>query len=448
VILPLAHGIESRADLPIPAWMFAWAAAVVLLLSFAALATMWKRPLLQDPEQGRPVAPLGVWADVVLGVVGLATWAVCVYAGFAGTQIAGESFTTNIVFVIMWVGFPIASLLFGDVFRLLSPWRAVARAVAFLAARFTKGDLPAPLPYPKRLGFWPVVLGILGFAWLELVDPSGNDPTLLAILAIAYMAVMLIGMSVYGIEAWSRNADPLGVYFGLFARLSPWARRQWRLILRRPGVGVAELDRHAGVIALLCVAIGTTTFDGLTSGQLWANTQPHLISLGQDLGLAYTRATEFAYTIGIVACVAFIALVYEVGIAGMRRIRGADVDPSTLGRRFVGSLTPIALAYVVAHYISLLAFQGQSFFDLVGNPLGRGADPVTIDYSILSANSIWYIQVVALVAGHVAGLALAHDRALAIYRDPRAATRSQTWMLGVMVAFTCLGLWLLSEANK
>ena len=54
----------------------------------------------------------------------------------------------------------------------------------------------------------------------------------------------------------------------------------------------------------------------------------------------------------------------------------------------------------------------------------------------------------ALVIGHVAGLTLAHDRALSLYRDPRSAAQSQYWMLAVMIAFTCLGLFLLSQANR
>ena len=57
------------------------------------------------------------------------------------------------------------------------------------------------------------------------------------------------------------------------------------------------------------------------------------------------------------------------------------------------------------------------------------------------------MQVAALLAGHVAGLALAHDRALVLYGDPEEAVRSQYWMLAVMVAFTSFGLWLLSSVG-
>ena len=65
----------------------------------------------------------------------------------------------------------------------------------------------------------------------------------------------------------------------------------------------------------------------------------------------------------------------------------------------------------------------------------------------ISSNAIWYVQVGALVVGHVNALTLAHDRALAVYGDVRSATRSQYFMLAVMVAFTCFGLYLLSQAN-
>jgi hypothetical protein len=90
---------------------------------------------------------------------------------------------------------------------------------------------------------------------------------------------------------------------------------------------------------------------------------------------------------------------------------------------------------------------------LSSDPLGEGSDllgtaDATIDYNAVSAQAIWYVQVGALVIGHVAGLILAHDRAIALYKDPREATRSQYWMLLIMIGFTSLGLWLLSAINS
>jgi hypothetical protein len=127
-------------------------------------------------------------------------------------------------------------------------------------------------------------------------------------------------------------------------------------------------------------------------------------------------------------------------------------DTHTLTHEFGHTLVPIAFAYVVAHYFSLLLWQSQAMAYLISDPLGNGANlfgtsGYQIDYHVISYAGIWYVQVAALVSGHVAGLALAHDRALVLYRDPEEAVRSQYWMLAVMVAFTSFGLWLLSSVG-
>jgi hypothetical protein len=73
---------------------------------------------------------------------------------------------------------------------------------------------------------------------------------------------------------------------------------------------------------------------------------------------------------------------------------------------------------------------------------------VTVDAEWISSEALWYLWVGLVVTGHVAGLVLAHDRALALYDRASVAVRSQYWMLGVMVGFTYLALWLLSEASQ
>jgi uncharacterized membrane protein YhaH (DUF805 family) len=133
----------------------------------------------------------------------------------------------------------------------------------------------------------------------------------------------------------------------------------------------------------------------------------------------------------------------------MRSI-GTSYRADQLTRSFAHTLLPISVAYFVAHYFSLLAFQGQALYALASDPLGSGANlfgtaNFQVDYGVLSGNALWYIQVAALLTGHATALTLAHDRALTLYRRARDATRSQYWMLTVMVAFTSLGLWILSS---
>jgi hypothetical protein len=131
---------------------------------------------------------------------------------------------------------------------------------------------------------------------------------------------------------------------------------------------------------------------------------------------------------------------------------GGSLDEAQLRRRFVHTLVPIAMVYVAAHYLTYLLFQGQAMAYLASDPIGRGWDlfgtaSSAIDYSLISQDGTWYAQVAFVVAGHVAALVLAHDRALSLYARAETAVRSQYWMLGVMVGFTTLALWLLAQAN-
>jgi hypothetical protein len=450
-----AHGLVGKQDLPIPRWLFAWAATVVLVVSFVALAVLWPRPRLEGVRERRVwSAPLVL--EVLCGILGVAAFVITVWAGLAGTQTATANLMPTVVYVIFWVAIPFATLLLGNVFGAFNPWRAVARGAAWLFARGGRGSkAPPPLAYPAWLGRWPAALGILLFAWVELVYVNRDDPTALAIMALLYAATQLVGMTLYGIDPWTRNADAFGVYFGLFSRLSPLHWRDRALYVRPPLGGVPELDVGSGTVALLCVMIGTVSFDGLSQGSLWTGSggiAPDLQQRFINLGFSGEVALEIAFTIGLLFMVGLVASVYRLGVLGMHSVRAGHTT-TELSRRFVHSLIPISLAYVIAHYFSLLTYQGQAMAYLVSDPLGNGSDvfgtaTATIDYNLVGPNGVWYVQVFALVLGHACGLTLAHDRALVVYDRVRDATRSQYWMLAVMVAFTSLGLWLLSAAAQ
>jgi hypothetical protein len=449
-----AHGLVGKQDLPIPRWLFAWAAAVVLVVSFVALAVLWPRPRLEGARE-RAVLKVPAALEVLCGALGVAAFVVVVWAGFAGSQSATANLAPTVIYVVFWVAIPFATLLLGDVFAAFNPWRAVARGAAWLYARGRRGgEPPAAMAYPAWLGRWPAALGILAFAWVELVYVNKDDPSQLATMALLYAAVQLVGMSLYGIDAWSRNADAFGLYFRLFSMLSPLHWRARTLFVRPPLAGAPTLDAGPGTVALLCTMIGTVSFDGLSQGAIWTGQggiAPHLQQRFINLGFSGEVALEITFTIGLLTMVGLISGLYRLGVLGMRSIgRG---DATELSRRFVHSLIPIALAYVVAHYFSLLMYQGQAMAYLVSDPLGDGSNLLgtassTINYNLVGANGVWYVQVFALVLGHASGLTLAHDRALVVYDRPRDATRSQYWMLAVMVAFTSLGLWLLSAAAQ
>jgi hypothetical protein len=384
-------------------------------------------------------------------LIGLGLFALVLYSGFHGAQVANANFSVTFIYVVFWVGLPVASVLFGDVFRAFSPWRTCGRVIEALRQRL--GGRSGPLlTYPAWLGNWPAIAGIVGFAWLELVYVERDNPSILAALSLGYFVVMLVGMVLFGVEEWGGEADAFGVYFGLLAKLSALVRgADGALYLRGPLSGVTDLRIRSGTVVLICTLIGTTTFDGFSNGGIWRNNEPRMQSLFADLGLSSTPAQELTYSVGLVLCILLILAVYRVGILGVSSVSDR-YGAQALWRDFAHTLVPIAFAYVLAHYFSLLLWQSQAMGYLISDPLGNGSNlfgtaGYQIDYHVISYAGIWYVQVAALVGGHVGGLALAHDRALTLYRDPEEAVRSQYWMLAVMVAFTSFGLWLLSSVG-
>ena len=178
-LLPFAHALVAREDLPIPAWLFAWGASIVLIASFFALSVAWREPRFED-WRWRPLGGglsrimLGVPAQVLCGAIGVFLLGVTIYAGLSGTEAPDRNFALTFVFVTVWLGFPVLSAALGDVFRPFNPWRAVGRAVggAFIAVA---GQRPGHLAYPERLGRWPAAVGLVAFVWLEIVyGPSGG----------------------------------------------------------------------------------------------------------------------------------------------------------------------------------------------------------------------------------------------------------------------------------
>jgi hypothetical protein len=254
----------------------------------------------------------------------------------------------------------------------------------------------------------------------------------------------------WGVEQWTRNADGFGVAFSLISGIAPLERRDGRLRLRVPISELARRTPWPGTQAVLLVLIGATTFDGFTQGPIWADWSFWLSERFRDLGMGFTLSAEAASSVGLLGGVAVVCGIWLAGIDGTARVLGVGVRE--VGAGFAQVLVPIALAYAVAHYASLLLLQGQALGYLISDPAGTGANwfgtvNLTVDYGLVSPTQVWWIQVAALLVGHIAALILAHDRALELTPDLKLATRSQIPMLIATVAFTTLGLWLLSAAN-
>jgi hypothetical protein len=444
----LAHGIGGIRDLPVPRYVFFYGAAIVLVVSFAALAFLWRKPVLAARRDGRPL-PAGLQRvllspalRVVVGALSVGLLVFLWLGALVGNNSSGVNFTPTFVYVFFWIGMPLVSAVFGNVWSVLSPWKSGAEGVGWLAGR----ERP-PFQYPDWLGRWPATVLLLSFAAIELTYPNPSDPDVLALAIAIYSVVTWTGAILFGAEDWFRYGDGFSVYFGLLSRISPFARRDdGQLVARLPLSGLSVTDPTPGTVAFVAVMLGTTFFDGFSRTSIWQNRYYDVqVDLLDRPGLA-DLVGQLMSLGGLLICVAVIALAFRLAVRGTESI----ADRTNLSPEFIDSLIPITLVYVIAHYFSLLIYQGEVGVRLLSDPWGRGWDifgthDFQPNFTFLTPHTIWYVQVAALIVGHVAGLAVAHDRAVGLFKTPRMTLWSQYPMLVLMVLFTVGGLWVLSQ---
>jgi hypothetical protein len=456
--LASAHALVGRKDLPVPAWLFAWGASLVLVISFALLSVAWTEARLQKEDwrrlsRGFSAVLLNPVTEVLCGLIGVFLWVVVLYAGFRGIEDPTHNFAIVFVFYTFWLGIVLLSVLLGDVFPAFNPWRAIGRTISGGFRLVAGQSAPAPFRYPDWLGRWPAVLGVLLFVWLELIAGGGIAPSPhnVAVATVIYSAITFLCMGLFGVEEWTARGEAFNGYFGMLARLGPLEVRDGQVGRRKFLTGAPQWAAVPGAAALVLASIAVTSFDGAQEGVLSGVIQ-WTFERASDLGFSLPDSFRIANTIWMLIVYAGVSGLYWLGVRGMHSVRGSP-PVKELGRSFAHTLIPIALAYLVAHYFSAFLYQEQAQFTyILSDPLGHGSDLFGtagggINYGIVGSNTVWYVQVAALVIGHVTALTLAHDRALGVYDSVRNASRTQYFMLAVMVAFTCFGLFLLSQAN-
>lgn len=429
----LAHGVGGRVDLPVPRSYFVVGAGLALVVSFVLLSALWKTPRMEAPRPGHPLPgslqPLfrNRVIEWIIRLFFLALFLVVLVGALAGSR--SRNIAPVLVFVWFWVGMAFISSLLGNWWATISPWDTLARLLGIEEGR---RDWPAPL------GRWPAVVGLFVFVWIELTQPFGPSARPLGIAIVIYSAVTLGGMALYGRTTWNENGEAFAAYLGILARIAPVSRDEGGRVEVRPPLSLLpSLEPRPGLVPLVAVMLGSTTFDGVTRMSAWTD-----LTQGMD--------SEFA-RVAIDTGALFLVILAVWGAYELAMIAAASMSGSprrVLSVRFVHSLVPIALAYVVAHYFSLLLIEGQMGLSALSDPFGKGMDLFgtadwRVNLTLVSINTIWWVQVVAIVTGHIGSVILAHDRAVAMW-EPKLAVRTQYAFLGVMVLFTAVGLLILS----
>lgn len=452
------HSFGVRYDLPLPLGLYLGGAGAAVALSFLVMALFFGRrgdhgeaariDLLSVPVVGWLGCPAVL---AFIRVLSVTVFVLILAAGFAGDPNPFRNIAPTFVWVVWWVGMAFISALFGNFWALVNPW-----TILFDWAERAMGGPATPRPYPDGLGRWPALLLLLAFAWLELISETGEKPRMLALLIVIYSTVTWSGIVVYGRETWLRNGEVFSVAFGLLARFAPTVVGDGGWFLRFPAVGL--LTRRPARFSTICfvlLLLTTVTFDGILETPLWATIlervsenqalRPVLIAL-QDSGV---NLIVLIKSVALVALpVVFIAVYFLV--ARLIALFGGGVRTAEVAGYFVLSLVPIAIAYHLSHYLSYLLIAGQNIIPLASDPFGAGWDlfgtkGYRVDIGIVNAKLVWYVAISAIVIGHVLAVYIAHVMALRVFPDRARAMWSQAPMLVLMVGYTMISLWILSQ---
>jgi len=427
-----AHGVGSRQDLPLPFDLLLIGAGLALAISFVALGVLWKQPRLSRSD-GRllpPALALALDSPFVRGVfavLSLALTAWTLMSLFFGKDDANNP-VPYVVYVYLWVGLGLLSMLFGPIWRVLNPVRYLHRVVLALARVSPDFSLAT-----YRLGYWPAALGLFTFTWLELIAPDNTTLPVLRVAIVGFLLVSLMLALVFG-RGYFDTGDPFEAWSGLYGSLSPLGRREdRRWVFRTPLHGPNEIASRPGLLATTSVMLGGTAYDGF-SGESWWYT--------------FTQSSDTPRVWQTLALVVLCLLV-----AGMLWTAAAlsawlaKVPVRGLATAFAPSLVPIAAGYLVAHYWSLFVYEGVNGLTRLSDPLGTGANWLGTAgaqpwHALIEPGLVATIQVVAIVTGHLLGVVVAHEKAVTLF-PRRVAVTGQVPLLVLMVVYTVGGLTLL-----
>jgi len=446
------HGFGARYDLPLPLPLWVAGAAATVVLSFVVAAWAVRVPpgracAARGRAAGGPRRDgLARVARAIAQALSAATLVLIVVAGWFGDQTPSRNLAPTAIWIAWWVGFSYLCAFVADVWPIVDPWSVFHASWERLRHKGVQRAGRARMG--EAVGVWPATALFLVFAWLELVWQGRAIPAHLAVAVLAYSLLAWSGMSLFGRATWSRHADPFGVAFAILGRFAPLQRSADGWSLHPPGAGLLYFEEVTpSLVAFVVIMLSTVTFDGLMATPLWRGISDGLYAALTALGPARLAVID---TAGLLAFCAGVALIYRLAAALTARASQGRMTTGAASRAFVLTLVPIAIAYLVAHYLSYTLIQGQFLIRLASDPLGFGWNLFGTagfrpDIGLVGARFVWYTSLVAIVLGHVVAVALAHLVALRTMGDARSAVRSQVPMLVLMVAYTMMSLWIVAQ---
>ena len=403
----LNHGVVNVGDLPIPFDIVLNSSALVVLITFVYLKVSWKESIITPRQE--------VFNDkqnFIGKLFGIIILFLLVAPGIFGNESSKTSVAPLILWVFLWIGVPVLGLLFGDIYSKFNPLNLFS----------LKSNKPESVYFACIL--------FIGLTWFELVWRKPGNPLNIAIVLITLF--VCVNLLRYFLKKSLIEVDPLLLLHYLYSKLKLFnSRPYFRSLLDNIG----NLAKLKGIEYFVLLMIGTVTYDGLRETTFWYN---QFGSRTDDMG--FSTMMFLIMNLGTI-------LFYRFACFFAIKVGGSDLELNHVSNLFGHTMLPIAFAYHVTHYLTLLLFESQTFFYRFNDPIGIGmnilnVEEPTINYFI-EPLVIWGIQVAVTLLGHMLSVVLAHDLAVKLFGHQQS-DKTQYIFLFITVALTLQALFVLS----
>ena len=405
----LNHGIINVGDLPIPFDMVLNSAVLVVVVTFVFLKISWKESILTSQEtlfstkQSLSGKVFGFIIIVLLAVPGL-----------INNEPAKTSITPLVLWIFLWIAVPVLGLIFGDLYAKFNP----------LALIVNREGVSHNVYFASFL--------FLCLTWFELVWNKPGNPRHIGIVFLVLLVVVSVVQRFY--KKTIIEVDPLLLLHHLYSKMKITnSKPVFRTLLNN----ISNLAQLKGMEYFILLMIGTVTYDGLRETTFWF-----------ELFGSQTYETSFS-TVAFLLMNLLIIVFYRFACYFAIRVSGEDLNLNEISLKFGHTMLPIAFAYHVTHYLSLLLFEFQTVVYRLNDPFGFGwslfnVQEPEVNY-FLEPIALWTIMVIVTLAGHMLSVVLAHDLSVKLFGHQKS-DKTQYVFLFITVALTLQALFVLSVA--
>lgn len=431
-----AHGIPGAMGTleGVPPWLYAGSGAIVVVASFVILGafTRKEKPHTSSYQRRYIESPFPGFVKIVRVFFVVLYLGVIIIGLFGPSGVLINPYPTIGTEILWWVGYGIFALVIGDFWPLINPWKTLFEWM---------GEPSLQREYPKRLGVLPAFILFMVFVYLNFI--IALTPLLTGAYAALFGILMILGMGLYGKEEWLWYGDPFTRIFDFFGKVGIVNVRENGLEFRKWGVGLLSNPvQYKSEIAFVVAMVYTLSFDGYKDTPYY--TEVNLQTVPE--GVAFDLWTAVMGGLQLVAGLIIFLLAYVVCVVFMRYVARTDRSTVDMAKRFVVTLIPIAGAYHIAHYSLYFFLSHELVVQTISNPLpGNEIRPDPDLMGFLTVEFVWYYMAAFIVIGHVMAVWVAHYDSLDYFEDRGTAIRSQIPMLVLMVLYTMVSLWIISQ---